>query len=273
MTAPSATAGATQSVGRRIHAERALLLGWGRALLLQFAHPLVAQGIVDHSAFLRSRRGRWGRLRRTLDAMLMLTYGTPEEAAAIAHGINAIHDRVNGHVVLPSPSGAVTAYSAHDPPLLAWVHATLLDSFLLAYELYVAPLSAADKDRYCAESAGIEPILGIPDGYLPRSTRDLSAYMDGMLGSGQLLVTDGARRLATELFRPVPRIAAPLMWLARLPSVGLLPARIREDYGYVWSPGREAALRTSVQVIRVLLRILPGCLRYWPVARRPRAAE
>jgi uncharacterized protein (DUF2236 family) len=271
MTAPTATAaGATQSVSRTIHAERVLLLGWGRALLLQFAHPLVAQGIVDHSGFLRSRRGRWGRLRRTLDAMLILTYGTPEQAAAVADGINAIHDRVNGHAVLPPPAQSATPYSAHDPALLAWVHATLLDSFLLAYELYVAPLSAADKDRYCAESAGIEPMLGIPDGHLPRSTRALAAYMDGMLTGGELVVTDGARRLAAELFRPVPRIAAPLMWLARLPSVGLLPARIRQDYGYAWSPGRETAFRISVRVIRVMLRITPGRLRYWPPARRRR---
>src|SRR5262245_54248894 len=270
MTAPwSRAAGATQSVSRTIHAERALLLGWGRALLLQFAHPLVAQGIVDHSSLFRSRRGRWGRLRRTLDAMLTLTYGTPEEAAAVAHGINTIHDRVNGHAALPPPSKSVT-YSAHDPALLAWVHATLLDSFLLAYELYVAPLSAADKDRYCAESAGIEPMLGIPDGHLPRSTPALAAYMGEMLTGGELMVTDGARRLAAELFRPVPRIAWPLMWLVRLPSIGLLPERIRQDYGYTWSPGREAALRASARVIRTLLRITPRPLRYWPASRRQR---
>src|SRR4029434_4301192 len=105
MTGPAATvASATRSVSRMIHAERVLLLGWGRALMLQFAHPLVAQGIVDHSDFLRSRRGRWGRLRRTLDAMLTLTYGTPEEAAAVARGINAIHARGDGTRALPPPS-------------------------------------------------------------------------------------------------------------------------------------------------------------------------
>jgi uncharacterized protein (DUF2236 family) len=264
MTGPAATvASATRSVSRMIHAERVLLLGWGRALLLQFAHPLVAQGIVDHSDFLRSRRGRWGRLRRTLDAMLTLTYGTSEEAAAVARGINAIHDRVNGHAVLPAPARTVTPYSAHDPALLAWVHATLVESFLMAYELYVAPLSAAAKDRYCEESAGIEPMLGIPEGRLPRSTHALATYMDGMLRGGELVITDGARRLAAELFMPAPRIAWPFMWLVRLPAVGLLPERIRGDYGYSWSPRREAALRASARVIRALLRITPARLRCW----------
>jgi uncharacterized protein (DUF2236 family) len=253
-------------VSQTIHAERILLLGCGRAMLLQFAHPLVAQGIADHSDFLRSRRGRWGRLRRTLDAMLTLTYGTPEQAAAVARGINTIHDRVNGRAVLPAPAGAVP-YSAHDPALLAWVHVTLVDSFLLAYELYVAPLSAEDKDRYCAESAGIEPMLGIPDGRLPRSTRALAESMDGMLAGGALAVTDTARRLAAELLTPVPRVAAPLMWLARLPSIGLLPEAIRTAYGFSWSPRRERGLRASARVIRALLRVTPSVLRHWRPAR------
>ena len=69
-------------ISARIHAERVLLLGWGRALLLQFAHPAVARGIVDHSAFLREKRARWSRLARTLDAMLVLTFGSPAEADA-----------------------------------------------------------------------------------------------------------------------------------------------------------------------------------------------
>jgi uncharacterized protein (DUF2236 family) len=113
-------------------------------------------------------------------------------------------------------------------------------------------------------------MLGIPDGRLPRSMRALAAYMDEMITGDELVVTDGARRLATELLRPVPRIALPLMWIVRLPSIGLLPARIRRDYGYAWSPGREAALRTSARVIRVLLRLTPGGLRHWPAARRRR---
>ena len=47
-------------VAWRIHRETALLLGGPRALLLQLAHPLVAQGVADHSEFLE-------RLRRLLE--------------------------------------------------------------------------------------------------------------------------------------------------------------------------------------------------------------
>jgi uncharacterized protein (DUF2236 family) len=39
------------SVAWRINAESVLLLGGGRALLMQAAHPLVAAGVADHSDF------------------------------------------------------------------------------------------------------------------------------------------------------------------------------------------------------------------------------
>src|SRR5690348_16107402 len=141
----------------RIHRERVLLAGWGRAILLQLAHPMVAQGVAEHSAFTTERWGWVRRLHRTLDAMLALTFGSPDDAAGAAARINAIHDRVHGRLDHAAGGRApATAYSAHDPALLAWVHATLLDSFLGAYRLFVGPLSPAEADRYCLEASGIE---------------------------------------------------------------------------------------------------------------------
>ncbi len=246
-------------ISAKIHAERVLLLGWGRALLLQFAHPAVARGIVEHSAFLREKRARWSRLARTLDAMLVLTFGSPAEADAVARRINAIHDRVRGDGELP--------YSAHDPALLRWVHATLVDSFLRAYELYVGPLTPAEKEQYVVEATAIEPRLGIPSGFLPRTASALTRYMEEMLTGPDLVITEPARQLARELFRPVPRVMAPAMWMARLPAVGLLPSRLRAEYGFDWSPTQEAALRSTALAIRTALRVAPRSLRHWSKAR------
>ncbi|MGH7855885.1 MAG: oxygenase MpaB family protein, partial [Candidatus Binatia bacterium] len=66
--------------------EAVLLLGGGRALLMQIAHPLVAAGVADHSDF---RTDSLGRLRRTLDAMLTITFGTLREAEEAYRGVNA----------------------------------------------------------------------------------------------------------------------------------------------------------------------------------------
>src|SRR5437899_171120 len=82
--------GARPSAGERgvtwkIHSEMVLLLGWGRAILLQLAHPLVACAIADHSLY---RAQRLRRLHWTLDAMLTLTFGTTQEVERASRAIN-----------------------------------------------------------------------------------------------------------------------------------------------------------------------------------------
>jgi uncharacterized protein (DUF2236 family) len=258
-----------------LHREVVLLAGWGRAILLQLAHPLVARGVADHSGFRAERRGRLHRLDRTLRAMLTLTFGTPQEAEAVAKVINGIHDRVHGE--LPIREGifpAGTRYTAHDPALLAWVHATLLDSFLLTYELFVGPLAAEERDRYCEESCGTEALLGITPGSLPRNTRQLRAYLDDKLANGEVVVTDTARGLAPAILYPPACMAArPLLALARLPTVGLLPPAIRIGYGLSWSAHHERALRAAAAISRRMLPLVPGVLRSWPAARAADARE
>jgi uncharacterized protein (DUF2236 family) len=260
----------SDGVAWRIHRERVLLAGWGRAILLQLAHPLVARGVAEHSVFTTEPWGWARRLRRTLGAMLALTFGPDEAAAAAAARINAIHDRVHGR--LDRAAGGEPAgvpYSAHDPALLAWVHATLLDSFLEAYRLFVGPLAPSDADRYCAEASGIEDRLGIPVGRLPRTEAALRDYRDGMLAGGALEVTDTARTLAREVLAPpVPYLLRPALRIAALPAVGLLPPAIRAGYGLRWEARHARALAVVAAISRRGLPLVPPPLRYWAAARR-----
>jgi uncharacterized protein (DUF2236 family) len=269
---PPREGGETARTVWKLHREVVLLAGWGRAILLQVAHPLVAQGVADHSGFAAERWARVGRLKRTVGAMLALTFGTPEESAQAAAAINQIHDRVHGR--LPQPAGAFasgSSYSAHDPALLAWVHVTLVDTFLLTYERFVAPLTPAERDRYCREAALQAPLLGIPPDALPRTAAELSAYMERMLASGEIAVTDTARRLADEIVsRALPWPARPFLAVARLPTVGLLPASIREAYGFEWTRGQERALRVLSAAVRHGISVVPPLFRWWPAARRAR---
>jgi uncharacterized protein (DUF2236 family) len=269
-TRPGDAVPVDRRIGWTLQREIVLLLAWAPAILLQLAHPLVAQGIADHSTFRTQRHGRTRRLYHTIDAMLQLCFGTEAEAQATVARINAIHDRVNGQLAGTAgvfPAG--TRYSAHDPALLAWVHATLLDMNLRVYERYVGPLTAEEKDRYCDEASAIEAPFGIPVGRLPRRFAELERYMDTMLASGEITVTEDARRLAREILDPpAPRVAAPALGLVRLQTVGLLPARIRTCYGLSWGSGRESALRASTCLIRATLRLTPSVVRHWPAARR-----
>jgi uncharacterized protein (DUF2236 family) len=231
---------------------------------------MVAQGVADHSGFAEDRWGRVGRLRRTLAAMLALTFGTPEESAGAAAAINRIHDRVHGRLAeAAGPFASSASYSAHDPALLAWVHATLVDTFLITYERFVAPLTPAERDRYCREAGIAAPLLGIPAHVLPCTASALASYMDRMFASGEIVVTDTARTLAAEVLSlALPRPARPLVALARLPVVGLLPPAIRKAYGFEWTRGQERMLEGLAAATRHALPLLPPFLRWWPAARR-----
>ncbi len=260
----------SQEVAKKVNSEVVLLLGWGRAILLQLAHPLVASGVADHSSFNAAPRVRLRRLRETIEAMLALTFGTPEEVDRASRAINAIHDRVQGKLKESAgniPAG--TRYSAHDPKLLSWVHATLLDSLLLTYELYVGPLSPAEKNRYCKEARSIEPLLGIPPGSLPGNLEELHEYLDQQLASGEIVVTETARAIARDVVSPATLwVVRPLIWLLGLPAIGLLPPTIRKAYGYRWTQWHRIVLRVSSAVVRTLLPLISSTFRHWPQASR-----
>src|SRR5881397_56153 len=77
----------------RVNREGALLLGGGRALLLQVAHPLVAAGVAQHSNY---REDPWGRLYRTLDLTTKIVFGSTAVAEEAAGRIRHVHQRVHG---------------------------------------------------------------------------------------------------------------------------------------------------------------------------------
>jgi uncharacterized protein (DUF2236 family) len=258
------------SVSWKINREIIVVAGWGRAILLQFAHPLVAAGVSDHSSYRGGLISSFRRLTSTVGAMLSLTFGGEEEAIAAAAGINCIHDRIHG--TLASAAGVFPAgqrYSAHDPELLTWVHATLLESVPLTYELLVGPLTQEERERYCAEAAIMEPLLDIPQGSLPRTVAENDRYMREMLGSGRIAITDTSRALARALLFP-PR--AYLLWPAfralRVITIGLLPPPIRAHYGFAWRPGDARAFSRWTALLRTLQHAAPRLIREWPAARR-----
>ena len=257
------------SITWTINREMIVVVGWGRAILLLLAHPAVAAAVHDHSGFRTSLLSRFRRLRSTVRAMLSLAFGDTEQMIAAAAGINTIHDRVNGRV----REGAGGPYSAHDPELLRWVHATLVDSILLAYERFIGPLTTRERDRYCAEAAIMEPLLGMPEGWLPHDTAQLEAYMREMLAGGSIRVTSTSRDLARAvLFPPRWRAVWPVFRAMQVLTIGSLPQPIRHAYGFEWNARDARALDRWTTSLRRLVKLLPPIAREWPMARRPRQA-
>lgn len=244
------------SVTWRINREVIVVAGWGRAILLQLAHPAVAAGVHHHSDFRGSLSASIRRLQSTVDAMLRLTFGTQEQMIAAAAGINTVHDRVRG-----------PGYAAHDPELQRWVHATLVESIPMAYERLVGPLTPEERDRYCTEAAIMEPLMGMPAGWLPRTSAQMESYMRAMLTGGALAVTDTSRALAhAVLYPPRWQMVWPACRAMQVLTLGSLPPSIREAYGFKWRAGDERALQRWTTLLRASRRALPAMIREWPAS-------
>jgi uncharacterized protein (DUF2236 family) len=144
-----------------------MMVGGVASLLLQMLHPRALAGVWDHSNF---RQDRLGRLRRTARFIARTTYGTTDEAQHAIAQVRDIHARVKGLDAEGRP------YSADDPDLLTWIHVAEVTSFLRAYLRYKDPtFSAADQDRYFAETALVAERLGAMD--VPKSCDAAEGYL------------------------------------------------------------------------------------------------
>jgi uncharacterized protein (DUF2236 family) len=259
----------------RLNREATLLLAAGpRALLLQIAHPLVAEGVEQHSDF---RSDPWWRLRATLRSYLAIVYGSTPRARGEIRRLNGLHRAIRGPVRDPAARSRYgERYEARDPELSLWVHATLVDSTLVAADAWLEPLSRDRRASFYEETRPIAHAFGIPDALLPRDLDAFDAYLASMIGpNGQLVVSPTARALAPYILRPPLGPVVPLMgWVppplyawTLWPAVGLLPGRIREGYGLRWGALERAVSSWLVLGFRVWRPAFPTGLRWMPQAR------
>ncbi len=240
----------------RVNREAITILGAGRALLMQIAHPLVAAGVADHSGF---QNDAFVRLWRTLDAVLTVAFGDGDQVRAATERVADVHRKVLG-----TRDGR--EYRALDPALLLWVHSTLVDSAIVSYERFVGPLRPAERERYHEEMKAFAAAFLVPEGIVGARLADLRAYMEHEVAG--LEVTAEARRVSAGILRsPAPAALGPLRAVMGLATVGLLPERLRRGFGLSWSPARERALEALAGGCRLSLPALPDRLRLWPHAR------
>jgi len=217
---------------------------------LQVAHPLVAAGVVQHSDY---RRDLWRRLVRTLRALYLIAFGTKAEAERAGEAVQAVHEHVRGVTdaqLGPFPPG--TPYSASDPELMLWVHATLVEASLTAYGRFVSVLSVEDEERYYQEMGLVARLFGTPATIIPSSLTEFRAYFDSQLRGGTITVTPPARQVAAiivEAALPAPmRVLVPAH---RLSTTRLLPPRLRDEYGLRWTLLHELALPIAARSVRL----------------------
>jgi uncharacterized protein (DUF2236 family) len=255
----------------RINREAVLLGAGPAALLLQIAHPLIAEGVAAHSDY---PADPFGRLRRTLRTTLAMVFGDGAAAERAVRRLNHVHAAVRGEVVDPVARQATGSadYRALEPELLLWVQATLIIMSVRGYTTWVGRLTPADLEAFWQEARLVGQRLGIPASASPSTWPDLEAWFEAELRpGGPIVVTPTAQRLARDIVRPpLSLLPGALVDLAALPGLSLLPARIRDAYGIPWSDRRALLARAMSQGLRAWVRLMP---RSWRALPQARAAE
>jgi uncharacterized protein (DUF2236 family) len=256
------------SMLRRVHRETAVAVSGPRALFMQAAHPVLFEGFFAHTAALDEP---YERLRRTAQVMDTIAFGSRTDADRATRRVRGIHRRVRGELTQPAgrfPAG--TRFAADDPVLLLWVLATLVDSALVVYEHCVRSLSTTEREAYWQDYRIIGRLFGLEDDDMPLDIHGFDDYMRQTLAGPDLHVTATARELARRvvLHPPVPLAHRPVLKLVNFITVGLLPARLRDQYGLGWNPVWSLMLRGGAAYARhVLIPVAPERLRFVASAR------
>jgi uncharacterized protein (DUF2236 family) len=246
------------SVTWRVNREAAVFLGAGRALLLQLAHPWVSAAIADHSNVLDDPLGRF---HRTFKVMFTMVFGTADQALAASRALYRRHVGVVG--VLSEPAGPFVSsspYQANDVAALRWVHATLMETAVLAHDLVLPPLTEEAREQYWSEAKLFAGLFGIPSDSLPMDWKSFVAYTEEMAASDELTVTTAARDIVRHIFSGGATHVRPPLWYRAL-TAEMLPARLRTAFELPFAERDHCSADRALAVMRRLYPLLPDRLR------------
>ena len=198
----------------------ALFVGGTAAVILELAEPAVRAGVWEHSSF---RKDPLNRLKRTGLAAMISVYGARSVAEPMIARVVRMHASVQGTTT------AGIAYSANDPRLLTWVHATAAFGFAEAYHRYVQPLSTENLNDFYREGAPVSRLYGAIDA--PRSIAEMRALFEATRST---LAPSPIIFEFLRIMRETAALPRPLRWLQPKllrAAVELVPGWLRATLG------------------------------------------
>ena len=246
------------SMAWRINREAVLGLGALRALLMQVAHPKVAQGVADHSNY---RGEPIQRVLTTLRLQQVIVFGSCQEASEALLRIQGRHQSVVGTIAGGTRIKKNNIYNANDPHLQLWVFATLVDTMVRMQDQLLTPLSAAEREAFYQESLLFADLMGITRDSLPPSLVKFDTWIEDMIGSDEIAVTSTAKDIASSLLRLPVAVFWPTNYIL---AAGSLPPALREAYGLKWNEAIERTYDVGIMAVQVIVRGMPKRLRWLP---------
>jgi uncharacterized protein (DUF2236 family) len=267
---------APESITWRRASDARLYVVMVHALLLQVAHPTVGAGVRDYSDF---EQRPWNRLLRTIDYVTLLVYGGAQ-AAPTGRRLRDLHKRFRGI----REDGE--RYHALEPDAYAWVHATLIETYVAGHAHFGTPLSLEETERFYAEYRRLGRLIGVRERDLPESWAGFQNYFERMT-TDELVRTEAVDRVLRAIRQvPPPPVPVPdLLWRTiripaadalRLGALGTMSPALRARLGIDWTRADQARFRAMGAFSRGLTPVLPRALKVTGPAQlrwRQRAIE
>jgi len=224
----------------------AAFVGGIRALLVQAAHPEVAAGVSEHSAY---REDPLGRLSRTAAYVTATTYGSIPEAESALAIVRSAHKGVRGR------SHRKIRYEAQNPTLGSWVHNALIDSFLISRQIFgPSPITVFHADAYVTEQARLGKRLGISP--LLSNAAELSEWITS---HPELENSPAAKEAVSFLSKPnLPRPVIHVYQRLYNAAIATIPDRLKEILGLKTQPGSVFLGRATTSLLRTAMGSSPA---------------
>lgn len=236
--------------------------------LLQVMHPVLGHAVDQHS---NVKVDPFDRLLRSMGPIYGVIYDGPE-ASGTARAVRGYHEGIKGEL----PDG--TRYSALNPEVFHWAHATFVNSLLYHFGSLLGPFSREDQEQLYAESQQWYSLYGMTMRNVPETVDEFDEYFDHYVND-ELELTPAAEWLL-RTFRAAPNPST-LSWIprpvtapvARLGgqavvtyAAGLLPPAARNKLGLRWNRIDQVEYEAIRRTLRTTVLATPAALRYHPRA-------
>jgi uncharacterized protein (DUF2236 family) len=240
--------------------ESVILIGGGRAAVMQLAHPFVAHAVRDHSVVYDDMLGRFV---RTMSSAYAVVFGSIDDARNVGERVYSVHAHIAG-ALDDVPGHDVGRYHALDPEAVFWVGATLVDTSIRVFERMIRPLTMVERDTLVRESAAFWAVFGVPVEACPTKWSELHDYVERRIESLAPLVGEAARKQVDMLFKPKASLVHPIFGQLRLITAEMLPAPLQRAFRMELNPQERMLARSWIFAAEKVVPRLPSPLRYVP---------
>lgn len=225
---------------------------------MQNMHPQLGAAVEEHSIFFRERIPRLLRSIYPIGGVVFDGDRAPQTGAEVR----------DYHLDIKGVDKQGRRYSALNPDVFYWAHATFFKSTLLAAEKFGGGLTEADKRQLFDEHVRWYSMYGMSMRPVPKSWEDFQEYWDHMCRN--VLENNYAAREVMDLstmpkhpslnWIPGPLWALNLKVMQRFltfMTVALYDPPVRELMGYTWSPRQAWLHKRFCDGVTLAVKVLP----------------